>query len=488
MEFTEICDYQVGPGLVTEWTPAPAGSARPDSDPRPPSYLQEAHFHHKLPVRGAGMREPSWLAVGFDLPGPLEPHALRAAVLHWVDRHETLRSGFRLRGGEIERFTVGAGDVTLREQGVGEFNRSGPLVDHLREFFDRATDLLNWPAYALATVSRAESSTVCIAFDHSNVDGYSILLVPHEIRELYEQERAGSTAKPRPSPLPSTGSYVDFCQVERERTESTAHTELVREWEGFLDGCGGTAPEFPLATRAPGEQPVTQGGVHRWMLDADDAAALDVHCRGAGGSAFSGALLALTRAVQERSPEGQAVQDPLRTLLLLHTRSSPEWARSVGWYVSLGPLDVAPDPDDDLAAGLQRVHRAVRRAKELSAVPHPRLQTELSRPIVPKFVVSYMDMRPTPGSESWHDWNAQALHAQSSATDEVYLWINRSAEGIYLTCRYPGTDTADRHVRAFSERVREALRDIATGSPTAPADCLVRLAAGTEYERSEPCG
>jgi hypothetical protein len=449
VEFTEICDYRIAPGLLTEWAPEPVAS--PEPDPRPPSHLQEAHVRDR-----AGDSPPSWLAVGFDVPGPLEPAALGRAVERWIDQHETLRSGFRVSGG-VERFTVGPGQIALRPREVGSFERSGPLVDRLRGFFDAAADLRAWPPYAVATVARPESATVCLAFDHSNVDGYSMLLVPHEIRELYAQERAGRAAG-----LPSTGSYVDFCRIERERAPSAA---LVREWDEFLTGCGGT-PQYPDPACAPGEHPVTQGGLHEWLLDAERADALEERCRAAGGSGFAGALLALH----------QATGDQLRALLLLHTRSSPEWARSVGWYVSLGPLAL-DGPTTDLASGLAQVRDAVGRAKELSAIAHPQLQAELRRPVKPRFVVSYMDLRAAPGSGSWREWNARALHAQSSSTDEVYLWLNRSAEGLQVTCRYPGTSTAEQHVREHVERLREAVRALAG-----------ELVPAGPRERSELCG
>ena len=47
MEFTELADYPLPPGTVTEWTPA---AVNPPElwpvDQRPASYIHEAHLKH----------------------------------------------------------------------------------------------------------------------------------------------------------------------------------------------------------------------------------------------------------------------------------------------------------------------------------------------------------------------------------------------------------------------------------------------------------
>ena len=96
MRFTEIADYGVRPGEAAQWCVSPPDGAEPEPDPRPPSHLQQAHVRARA-EQGA-TSDPSWLAVGFDLDGPLDERAWRTALLDWVDRHETLRSALRPDG------------------------------------------------------------------------------------------------------------------------------------------------------------------------------------------------------------------------------------------------------------------------------------------------------------------------------------------------------------------------------------------------------
>ncbi|MEU6131066.1 condensation domain-containing protein [Saccharopolyspora sp. NPDC047091] len=474
MRFTEIADYSVRPGEAARWCVSPPDGAEPEPDPRPPSHLQQAHVRARA-EQGA-TSDPSWLAVGFDLDGPLDEPAWRTALLDWLDRHETLRSALRPDGDEVRRHTWEPGRLTVSRTGLGTFRDPAEASDALRELFNARTDPTSWPSFAFVTVSRADSCTVCLAFDHGNVDGYSILLVLHEIRELYLAARGGRAAD-----LPAVaeiGSYVDFCAREREYTDGFERSdEPVARWAEFLADCGGAPPGFPLPAGAPfAADGSRQHGLCEWLVDADGAAAFEQACRRNGGSAFSGALAALALAAAR--PGAADAPDRFRALLLLHTRSARSWARSVGWFVGLAPVELALPvgvtaagaagvPDGvDLLDLLPSAGAALRRAKPLSTVPVPKVAELLGVELPPRFVVSYMDLRSSPGSRCWAESNARALHAPASSADEVYLWVMRSVEGIYVTSRFPGADQADAAVREYVARLRYlVLAAAATADP-----------------------
>ncbi|MBB5068672.1 condensation domain-containing protein [Saccharopolyspora gloriosae] len=477
MRFTEIADYGVRPGTAARWSVSPVDGARPRLDERPPSHLQQAHVRCRS--EPGVVHDPSWLAICFDLDGPLDEHAWRTALLQWVDRHETLRSGLRPTPDGVRRYTWSTGGLSVTGDELGAYEDSAALSDALRELFNDNTDPTTWPSCVFATVSRADSVTACLAFDHGNVDGYSILLVAHEIHELYTAARDR-----RPAELAEVGSYVDFCAREREYSDGFERAdEPVARWAEFLADCGGELPRFPFPPVAePSAAPalrVRQHGLCEWLVDADGAAAFEKACRRNGGSAFSGVLCALALAAARSGGAGLDDSETFRALLLMHTRSARQWARSLGWFVGLAPVELAmpvgPGALDgvDVLDLLPGAGTALRRAKPLSTVPVPKVAELLGAELVPRFVVSYMDLRASPGAQHWNEWNARALHAPASSTDEVYIWVNRSNDGIYVTSRFPGTHRADAAVRDYVDRIR---RSVCAAAATADPDFAATVA------------
>ncbi|KLL97236.1 hypothetical protein NJ76_12450, partial [Rhodococcus sp. IITR03] len=77
MEFTELADYRIPPGVLTEWLPCAAEDDWRE-DPRPASYIHEAHLRRTSGVRYGGGRD-SWLGTAFEVPGPLDTERFRRA-------------------------------------------------------------------------------------------------------------------------------------------------------------------------------------------------------------------------------------------------------------------------------------------------------------------------------------------------------------------------------------------------------------------------
>ncbi|CAM3751649.1 hypothetical protein [Nocardiopsis rhodophaea] len=492
MKFTEISDIDVEPGALTEWRPwcGPDGS-RWRTDERPPSYIQEEHVRNRLAGQRKGRASPSWLATVFDLPGRLDAAAFRTALLTWIDQHETLRSGLRVEGDHISRVTLDKGAVELRGTPVGEYSSGAELAERIESFFDRETDPLAWPSYGCATISRAGSTTVCLGFDHSNVDGYSILLIAQEIRWLYAAAVVGS----QPDPT-DVGSYIDFSHIERAgAAEVDADHAAVVRWRDFLIENGWKLPEFPVPsylggdahTDSPGcvvhgtngsnggngsnadsvggpcdglcdDMSVPQFSGDDLILDADQASAFDAACREHGGSPLAGILTCLGMAGRESLD-----QDEFRALTIFHTRNHPKWARSLGWYVGLAPVHfpvAGPGTFPKVMAGAKD---AVKAAKPLSEVPFARVVELLGARLEPRFVVSYVDMRLTPGARYWKEWRMHTVRSRSHHPHEVYLWINRGFDGTRLSYRYPAIGPRASATRLYIDRAAAEMRRVAAG-------------------------
>jgi hypothetical protein len=461
VQFTELSGYEVRPGVCTVVRPqVRLGTTKVISDPRPAAYVQEAHLRTARARREAGQPAASWLGTAFELPGMVDFAALERAVLRWIDRHETLRSVLSCTGDGVSRVTLAQGSVELARQTLGHFAREEDLAARLEDLFDAETDPLGWPSYLFAVVSHHASFTVYVSLDHSNVDGYSILMIAREISDLYRAETSGS-----PAALAEVGSYVDFASAERtSAVRVLGDHETVSRWRDFLVSHGGELPGFPAPVNPGHAVTVPQGGTCRLLLGPAEATAFDVACRNHGGNSMTGSLACL--AIASYAETGREV---FATLMSLHTRSDVQWAQSMGWYVGLAPLEVPVGALSAFPDVMAAVDTSSRKAKPMAAIPFERITELLGCRLTPRFVVSYMDLRRVPGAEQWQDWKAAALRSRSPHADEVYLWLIRSHDGLRLSARYPGTETGKTVVQRYLDQVGLLLRQVATqGGRTMP--------------------
>ncbi|MFB6846642.1 condensation domain-containing protein [Streptomyces sp. NPDC056373] len=472
MKFIDIAALSPRPGRLAVWRadgPPPA-SGLWRSDPRPASHVQEAHVAHALDAVGESPLPPSWIGTAFDLPGALDENAFATALRGWTDRHETLRSRLApapgtAPAGPLHRRTLPTGALSIHRTEAGDHTDGRRLARSLEELFDREAGPLGWPGYVCATISRPETTTVCLAADHSLMDGYSVFLVAHEIHTLYAAALAGPGTPALP-PLPLTASYLDFAQDERGAADAltTEHPSIVR-WRRFLAEAGGRLPEFPVPVGETSSSPGTQPGGYAQLLDASAVHAFDRACRAAGGDCFTGLLACLAKVGNEISGS-----DTFRTMAPFHTRTD-RWWPSVGWYVGMAPIAFPLRGTDSFAEAVRSAVTGLDGVRDMARVPVPRAEQLLGRPLRDPFMVSYMDLRRTPGAQQWNTWRVVTLRGRTSDPDEVYLWFMRTQDGLSVSYRHPATGPAGVAVPRYVARAQNALSTVtATGRwPLPPA-------------------
>lgn len=454
MEFTELGDYPIRSGAMTEWLPY-AQSPWADDD-RSVSFAHEAHLRYCA----EGGRE-AWLGCAFDIAGALDVPAFRSALTSWIDRHELLRShtsllpgfGDTSQGGgaaadsAIRRQTVPVGGIHVGAVSHGYVTDAEANAAHLQQLFDEYASPFHWPSYVFATVESAEhdSFTVYFGADHSIIDGYSIVLIAHEVSALYREARGHG-----PADLVPVGSYVDFGSAERSAEVDHGTEQSARDvWRQVFDETG--MPGFPLDIGPRSDGP--QRGMSEWLLGAEESADFAAACRRAGVGFFAGVLASLGIAGTRVGAGGR-----FRAVTPVHTRDDPKWLAALGWFVGLFPIVF--DVDHGEPAAFESVARnaqaSLNHGRPAGAVPLDRIGGTLGVPIRPEFVVSYMDVRFVPRADEWQEWRAQALRSRQY-THDVHVWINRTPHGLNLAIRYPNNDTAVAHVTRWVSELRPLL-------------------------------
>lgn len=470
MEFTELADYAISPGMLTEWLP----EATTDwaQDDRPASYIHEAHLRRTADGTHDDGRE-SWLGAAFRIPGPLDHDAFRTAVRQWIDRHEPLRSHAELTAdGRIRRYTVEPGGIDLNEvRHEYEFDED-TVYERVHDLFDELTSPHRWPAYLFVTLEHSDPDdpaaecTVFFAADHSLIDGFSVVLVAHEITSLYTEAQAGP-----PALLVPAGSYIDFGAQERAlaATADQRHPSVAC-WRSAYVRSKGRLSDFPLDLGPRPVERVAQRAVSEWVFDAAQAAAFNTVCHRAGQNFFAGVLACLAEANLELT--GNTV---FRTVTPVHTRNDPHWATSLGWFVGLAPIEFDIAGTTDFASAAARAAEAMASTKPAAKVPFARVEEILGIPIRPRFVVSFMDIRFVPMAQQWPEIQARALRSRHY-THDVYLWVNRTPHGVNISARFPGTPTATENVFRFLARARRALAEVVPSAPAVDVRTPVAMA------------
>lgn len=458
---TTLAGYHVAPGRLREWTLDPAPfheAARAAANATPLSYNQELHLRFSLKLEERDLGTPAWLGFGFEISGPFDAEVFRETVRAWVERHETLRSGFRLEGGRPERFTVDPRAVAVRDAPQGDFTDGEEICGYLQERVDGAAGAFQLPSFVVETVERADSTTVVVGLDHAHADGYSVAMAVQELQDLYAAITAGETVVHE-----GIGGYADYSAVERATAEQVgADHPAVADWSRFVDNAGGRMPRFPLDLGVAEGERVPHTMLDTWLVDAAEAEAVEEICHAADGGFLAGLLAACAIATHQLT--GARVY---RTVMPMHTRSRPEWVRSMGWYIGLGPVEIGLGTAKTFQEVVPVAHRAARTAMRLTRVPFLRvmellgLEGDVER-AMPEFFpfVSFTDMRVVPGSRRWTEWNARALFRMTRG-NKANIWVNRTHDGVRCAVRHPDTELAGTNVACFVDRVRYVLHSVA---------------------------
>ncbi|WP_336082222.1 condensation domain-containing protein [Nocardia sp. SSK8] len=456
MEYTHLSEFEIRPGTLSIWTAElPEYAWQPDDRPLTSvhaGYCAGVDPADPLPGRGR------WIGTAFEMDAPFDAAAWRETLRRWHARHEGLRT--TVDASARTRRTAGAAELVIAEQPIEGLTCGAEINEFLRGALELRLSPLVWPHCLAATVDHPGTAdfTVLIAADHSVLDAYSQAILILELRALYTESVAGLPARESAT----FGSAADFAVLERAAaTALDPAGPAVTTWRDFL--ADGSMPRFAPHAQRPVEAGLPQPSVSRRVLDLAELerveTALDAVRHRLSVAVFAGLAL----AHRERFGGGG-----LRTVMPIATRPDLRWLESMGWFVNVVPVDIALDDTDDIAAALDHARAALRRARTAGDASWNRVLELLEVAETPRFGVSFLDIRVLPGYELVADLRGRTLRAESYSPDEVFLWVVRAADGLYVSTRYPAgfpPEVMDEFLTAFGH----ALRAITAGA-AAPAD------------------
>ncbi|MFF2083127.1 condensation domain-containing protein [Nocardia sp. NPDC058176] len=435
MEYTHLSEFEIRSGALSIWTPELATGAW-QRDDRP---LTSVHAGYCASVDPADPRpgRGRWIGTVFEMDAPFDAPTWCETLRRWHARHEGLRTTVAAEPGTPPRRLVAdALAVTIAEQPVDGLT-DGALIN---EFLCGALELrlspLVWPHCLTATVTHDETAnfTVLVAADHSVMDAYSQAILILELRALYGEVGAGEASRESDT----FGSAADFAVLERAAAaELDVDAPAVAVWRAFLAG-GDGMPRFAAHAHRPVPADLPQPSVSRRVLDLaaleDLEAALDQVRHRMSVAVFA----ALAVAGRERFGT-----DRMRTVMPIATRPDLRWLESMGWFVNVVPVDIALEPGTGIAGALESTRAALRCSRAANDASWSRVLELLEVAETPRFGVSFLDIRVLPGYELVAELRGRTLRAVSYSPDEVFLWVVRAADGLYVSTRYPAALPAE---------------------------------------------
>ncbi|MEU4385126.1 hypothetical protein [Promicromonospora sp. NPDC023805] len=483
--------WEPAPGRVLTWDVTPGAGLVPE--PAPITFNQRNH------LLGTSHGEPSvWITAAFDVEGPVDVGALEEAFRDIVARHPGLQVEAVHRPPEQ---ACGVG-LVRHDPGTLVWQRAdGPVTrtvaatrEHLVAELGRRCAPFGYPAFLPAVISRPDRSTIVLGMDHLHTDAWSTTVVIDELAAAYA-EHARHAAAPVPVLAGAVTAGVATGAAARPmvvvRPTAAAASVLpaagpayvgvddprLATWHGFLRERGWALPTFPLPLGVPDGERAPQRTVVRSLAGPETADAVARRAAGAGASTSAAVLATFARAVHDLG--GPTV---LETLLPVHTRADETAHRAVGWHTTTVPLRIEVDAPV-LAGGsagaradiftdivtdtaIAATGKALRAARELSAVPLEQLVETLPHPLrFPRrdiFQVSYLDYRRLPGHATAAERRAHHVSAATLA-DDLQVWVSRTDDGLAVRARMPRTDVAVETIDALLDHWAERLTELAVG-------------------------
>ncbi len=203
-----------------------------------------------------------------DLPHHVDCGTLKKALLELIQRHECLRTGFKIATDEPVQFILPRLEkLSFREIDISKLDELEKEKKWEQVFKDesrRAFDLVHAPLARFVLVKLAEDNYKFIYIVHHIIsDGWSMELFKRELLYIYESHRGGKSIKLEPIKV----QYKDFSEWHtRQVAEGVASRKSHRFWkEKLRQGI----PQLVLPRRISGDSRDIRGAMYRFMIPGE---------------------------------------------------------------------------------------------------------------------------------------------------------------------------------------------------------------------------
>jgi amino acid adenylation domain-containing protein len=312
------------------------------------------------------------VAGAYEIEGDLDLSLLQRSLDLITGRHETLRTGLVVQGGELRQLVQPKVRVALPLVTVPDQEQMEHLLgEEARRPFDLGqAPLLRATAFQLGP----RRHVLALTMHHTVVDGWSLGTFLDELATAYTALRHGQVPR-----LPALSvQYADFAAWQRERLAGTELEKQLAYWQGQLAGVE------PLELASGRQRPLQQsyrGVVARLHLGANETAGLKHLAVEEGATLYMGLLAAFGTLLSRLSG-----QEDLVIGAPIASRPRSELDPLIGFFVNTLALRCDLSGRPSFRELLRRTRETALAAYENQDVPFERVVEEvepgrdLSRP------------------------------------------------------------------------------------------------------------
>ncbi|MDD5037073.1 MAG: amino acid adenylation domain-containing protein, partial [Methylococcaceae bacterium] len=290
----------------------------------------------------------------------VDPKSLRRSFVRLMERHEMLRTLYRLEGDAVVQTLLAPSELpefftTVDASVWSETELQEELAQRVREPFDLAQGPL---LRAILYRQGSGPHTLLLCAHHIAVDLWSILILIDELGKIHaesDEDRDPTLSMP-------VSSYADFAAWQRRYLESSASHADRDYWRRQL---AGELPILALPTDRPRPAaPDYRGASLAIRLGWDETIGLKTLAERSGVTLFT-LLLAMYKVLLHRYTQ----QNDLIIGVPTAGRNQARFASVVGNFVNPVPLRTRPSGEQSFATYLGEVHDALLGALEHQDYP-----------------------------------------------------------------------------------------------------------------------
>lgn len=463
------------------------GVARPEGDAevvaRFPATPSQRQYWHEIGLDRAGVALNA--AFRRRLEGRISDAAVEAAVQALVDRHEILRTRFRMHeDGRLEQEVLGKVAIKLDQVDLRhlpsplreeELKRLG--ADEARKPFAFSGNVSPASLFRVLLVRLAHDlAYIHLTFHHLVADGWSVGLLEDEFGKLAAAKDAGAAADLAPPDM----QFGDYAMWQSDVLASSALDGERKFWRRKLAGL----PRFEVKPDRPGPRRDSEGEIRSILLPREVSDAFEALARANSHTLFSFAAAAAATALHLITGEGEVV---LGTQMA--GRDDPDSERIVGPLLNTVVLRMPVAEGDGFLGFADRVRAVALEAMQNQLLPFAEVvrvageQDTAER--TPLYSVNLVVQRTSISSAQIEDKNFGAFRLVSAPSHscgalwDLNLFMVGREEGWRLSCEAAcalyDTETVDALLAVW--------RKVIEGAVARPQAALSELALLEPHER-----
>jgi amino acid adenylation domain-containing protein len=406
------------------------------------------------------------------LRGPLDVDALERALSQIVERHESLRTVFKLVDGVPHQVINPATPVALA------------LIDlsGAADAEQRALELASAQAHAgfdiacdrllRATLLKlgADDHVLSLTLHHIVTDGWSMGVLNRELSELY-----GGFISGHPVDMPALAiQYGDYAAWQQQWMESGGLDQQLQYWTRKLDGAPALL-ELPTDKPRP-EQQSFRGATLRAVFEPELLAGLHALGQREGTTMFMTVLAAFAALLSRYSGQADVV-----IATPVANRNRVELESVIGLFVNTLALRVDLDDDPSFVDLLQQVRETALEAFSNQDLPFEKLVQELnperSQSHAPVAQVLFVQQNAADRPATLAGLDHERLPTdRDDAKFDLALFVGEVPDGLRVAIEYCSDLFAPDTITRMLEHFRVML-EAAVADPTCPVSRLAMLSA-----------